>query len=130
VHLIAPNKGPSTGTTYDIIVGWGMYMSVPTRRRRIAFLRQLRTQTRVGCPILLSFFPRPIGSRQYHVSVIVSNMIRRMLRQAPAEVGDWLAPFYVHHFTQDEVASELAEGGFNIDYYSTTEYGHVVGIRV
>ena len=131
MHWIAPNEGPDTGTTYDgIVVGWGMYMSIPTRRRRIAFLRQLRTQTRVRCPIFLDFHPRPSEQRQYDVSVNIANMIRRVLRREPAEVGDWLIPNYVHHTTQDEVTSELAEGGFDTVHYDTTEYAHAVGIAV
>ncbi|MBA3474635.1 MAG: class I SAM-dependent methyltransferase [Rubrobacter sp.] len=131
VHLIAPDESPSAGTTYDgIVVGWGMYMSIQTRRRRIAFLQQLRTKTRARGPILLSFFPRDGADRRYHVSASVANMIRRMLRREPTEVGDSLEPFYVHHFTQDELTSELAEGGFDTVYYDTWDYGHAVGTAV
>ena|SRR5215216_1409600 len=131
VHWLAPNKGPETATTYDgIFIGWAMYISIPTRRRRIAFLRQLRTQTRVRCPIFLDFYPRPSEQRQYDVSANIANMIRRVLRREPAEVGDWLIPNYVHHTTQDEVTSELAEGGFDTVHYDTTEYAHAVGIAV
>ena len=131
VHLIAPDESPTTGTTYDgIVVGWGMYMSIRTRRRRIAFLRQLRTQTRARCPILLSFFPRNPANRQYPLSAIIATAVRRVLHQKPAEVGDWLAPFYVHHFTQNEISSELAEGGFKLAHYGTIEYGHAVGLAL
>jgi len=131
VHRVAPNEGPDSGTTYDgIVVGWDMYMSIPTRRRRIAFLRQLRTQTRVRGPILLDFYPRPSQSRQYDVTATIANTIRRVLRREPAELGDWLAPMYAHHTTQDELTSELAEGGFDIDYCDPTGNAHVVRIAV
>ena len=131
VHRVAPNEGPDSGTTYDgIVVGWDMYMSIPTRRRRIAFLRQLRTQTRVRCPIVLDFVPRPSQSRQYDVTTTIANTIRRVLRREPAELGDWLAPMYAHHTTQDELTSELAEGGFDIDYCDPTGNAHAVGIAV
>lgn len=131
VYLIAPDESPNTETMYDgIAVGWGMYMSIQTRKRRVAFLRQLRTRTREGCPTLLSFFPRDPANRQYYVSAFIANAIRRVLHRKPAEVGDWLGPFYLHHFTQDEVTSELAEGGFDMDHYDATEYAHAVGIAV
>ena len=131
VHWVAPNEGPETGTTYDgIVVGWGMYMSIPTRRRRISFLRQLRTQTRVRGPILLDFYPRPSQSRPYDVTTTIANTIRRVLRREPAELGDWLDPHYSRSFTQDEVTSELAEGGFNAVHYKAAGYGYAVGRAV
>jgi len=37
---------------------------------------------------------------------------------------------YAHHTSQDELTSELAEGGFDIDYYEGTGNAHVVGIAV
>jgi hypothetical protein len=132
VRLIARDEGPNTETAYDgIVVGWGMYMHIQTRKLRIAFLRQLRTQIKASCPILLSFSPRYGTPRQYYAGAIMANAIRRALRREPAaEVGDWLIPHYIHHFTQDEVVSELAEGGFDSVHYSTVDYAHAVGVAV
>jgi hypothetical protein len=132
VHLIPRDSGPNTGTAYDgILVGWGAYMLVQGRKRRIALLRQLRSQTNEECPILLSFYVRHNeASRAYSVGVLVANAIRRALGREPAEVGDWLVPYYVHYLTHLEVANELSEGGFKMVHFSSEGYGHAVGIAV
>jgi 2-polyprenyl-3-methyl-5-hydroxy-6-metoxy-1,4-benzoquinol methylase len=129
VRLAPRDEAPTTGAKYDgIIVGWGMYMLVQGRERRISLLRQLRAQTRPGCPVLVSFYYRTTTPKAYMVATHVANKIRRVLRRPPAEVGDWLQPEYVHFFTQEEVTSELSEGGFNAIHYNTTGYGHVIGL--
>jgi hypothetical protein len=131
VRLVPRDQGSITGTIYDgIIIGWGAYMLVNGRKHRIALLRQMRAQTRVQCPILLSFFSRDRTPRIYRISVLVANTIRRALRQELVEVGDWLVPNYVHYFSQDEIVSELSEGGFATVHYNTTGYGHAVGVAV
>jgi hypothetical protein len=131
VHLVPRDQSPNTVTTYDgIIVGWGAYTLVQGRRSRIALLRQLRTQTRARCPILISFYYRAGTPRVYRVAAFVANALRRVLRREPAEVGDWLVPNYVHYFAQHEIVAELAEGGFDTIHYSTTGYGHAVGMAI
>src|SRR5918995_505614 len=132
VGLVQRDESPHTNTTYDgIIVGWGAYMLVQSRRQRIALLKQLRVQTQDQGPILLSFYWRSgTPSASYKISASLANMIRRIIHREPIDVGDWLAPAYVHYFTQDEIASELSEGGFRLVHYSTAEYGHAVGIAV
>jgi protein-L-isoaspartate O-methyltransferase len=135
VHLIPHDECPNTGKTYDgIIIAWAAYMHIPGRRRRITYLQQLRVQTRAQCPILLSFYnrddPQAPATRVFELAAFVANVIRRGLRREFAEVGDWLHPQYIHYFTQDEITSELAEGGFSTVYYSTTDFAHAVGIAV
>jgi len=132
VGLVQRDESPNTKTTYDgIIVGWGAYMLVQSRRHRITLLKQLRALTHRQCPILLSFYWRSGSpSASYKMSAFLANMIRRTTNREPIDVGDWLAPAYVHFFTRDEIASELSEGGFLLVHYSTAEYGHAVGIAV
>jgi hypothetical protein len=131
VHLVPRDEAPNTGAVYDgIIVGWGMYMLVQGRERRIALLRQLRAQVRRQGPVLISFYYRTATPRTFKLAALVANVIRRLLRQPPVEVGDWLQPEYIHFFTQDEVASELSEGGFRLVHFSTEGYGHAVGVAV
>jgi 2-polyprenyl-3-methyl-5-hydroxy-6-metoxy-1,4-benzoquinol methylase len=125
------DEAPNTGAMYDgIIVGWSMYMLVQGRERRISLLRQLRAQTRPGCPVLVSFYYRTSTPKAYKVATHVANIIRRVLGRQPADVGDWLQPEYVHFFTREEVTSELSEGGFEAINYCTTGYGHAIGIAV
>ena len=131
VDLVQRDEGPNTAKTYDgIIIGWGAYMLVQSRRSRITLLRELRAHTQVHSPILLSFYWRSRTPGDYKISAFLANTIRRITHREPVDVGDWLAPNYVHLFTRDEVASELSEGGFRLVHYSTTGYGHAVGVAV
>jgi hypothetical protein len=129
VGLVRRDESPDTTRTYDgIIVGWGAYMLVQSRRRRITLLKELRARTQEHSPILLSFYWRSRTPGDYKISAFMANKIRRITHREPVDVGDWLAPNYVHLFTRDEIASELSEGGFRLVQYSTIEYGHAVGV--
>jgi hypothetical protein len=134
VHVVPRDQCCSTGLTYDgIIVSYGTYGYVQGRKRRIRLLRQLRAQTQAQCPIFVSFNHQPRTSSfeaSLRLAALLANMIRGALRRERAEVGDWLRPYYCHYLTQEEVASELLEGGFRMLDYNTTEYGHAVGIAI
>jgi hypothetical protein len=120
---------PAGGRIYDgLIVGWGAYMLIRGRQRRIEFLRQLRSQTEVGSPVLLSFFTRSYDGLYFRLIMAIGNTIRWLLRRDYLEMGDDLSPNYVHHFTRREIAAELRESGFEIKFYSDKQYGHAVGI--
>jgi hypothetical protein len=113
-HLPA-DRAPADGGPYDgAIVGWGSYMLVPGRARRIAFLRELRALLPGGAPILLSFFTREPGAPRYRVVAAVARVVRRLRRGEPVELGDDLTPNYVHPFTEAEVEAELVDGGFRV----------------
>jgi hypothetical protein len=134
VQLVSRDECHSTGPTYDgIIVSYGTYGYIQGRKRRIRLLRQLRAQTQAQCPIFVSFNYRA-RTTSFEVSLrlaaLLASIIRRALRREQAEVGDWLDPIYLHYLTQDELASELLEGGFSMLRYNTTEYGHAVGIAI
>ena len=126
----APRNTAPTGTErYDgVVIGWGSYMLVPGRNRRIAMLRELRTRVDEGSPILLSFFARRPGDSQLRVAAQVGNVGRRLLGRERLEVGDFLEPNFVHRFTEDEIASELAAGGFELKSYAVTPYGHAIAL--
>jgi Tellurite resistance protein TehB len=131
VKLSPRDDSPILVKTYDgIIVGWGAYMLIQGRDKRIALLTKLRSALQTGSPILISFFLRPQSSTYFKLVYVVGNLIRWILRQDPLELGDNLAPNYVHHFTQTEIESELQASGFQLALYSTETYGHAVGIAV
>jgi hypothetical protein len=131
VRLVPRDKSQNTGKKYDgIILSFGTYMLVQGRKRRIALLQQLRTQIQPQGPILVSFFARGGEPKQHKLSVFVANVIRRALCREPAEIGEWLDPYYHHYFARDDISFELSEGGFNIIYYNTAGYGHAVGVAV
>ena len=131
VKWLPRDKPPSTATTYDgIVIGWGAYMLIQGRKNRIALLQQLRSQTQANCPLLLSFFYRTRTPSRVIIAALVANTIRRVLRRELVEEGDWLAPEYVHYFTEDEITSEVSQAGFRIVDYGTTGYGHAVAMAV
>ncbi len=134
IQLIPPDQCLDSTKIYDgIIVGWGVYMHIQGRRQRVAFLKRLRSQTREQTPILLSFYFRSESPLYFRVVAAIGNIIRLVLRRDCLEIGDtflYISDFnqYIHCFTKKEIDSELREGGFQLEFYGTDEYGHAVGI--
>jgi hypothetical protein len=115
---------PSEASECDgIVVGWASYMLIPGRRRRVGFLRAGRERLAEGDPILLSLFAREGNARYSRVVAAVANGIRRLLVREPVELGDALSPMYAHHFTRDEIESELREAGFSLVDFEARPYG-------
>jgi hypothetical protein len=122
---------PSDAGELDaLVVGWGSYMLIPGRSRRVAFLRDARRSMRPGSPVLMSFFVRSPELRDLHRLAAIAGVVRRLRRREPAEVGDALRPNYVHFFTRDEIAGELSEAGFRLEQFEAEPYGHAVGRAV
>lgn len=128
VHVVPRDAGYEGAAPYDgVVVGWSAYMLIQGRQRRVAFLQQLRAQMRERAPILLSFYARSGAERRFTVIAAIANTFRFLLRRDAVQVGDSLAPNFVHFCTRDEIARELREGGFTLAHYSTDEYGHAIG---
>lgn len=111
-----------------VVVGWGSYMLIPGRRRRVEFLRAARNQMPPGAPLLTSFFTRSAGYRHAYRVAASANLVRRVMRREPVDVGDLLFPQYVHRFLREEIEQELADGGFRMAHWASEPYGHAVGI--
>jgi hypothetical protein len=107
-----------------LLVGWGSYMLTPGRAHRMAFLRGARERMPAGAPALLSFFVRSPDERDYARLTAAANLLRRLRGLELAEIGDALRPNYVHHFTREELAAELAGAGFALSSYDERPYGH------
>jgi len=131
VQYSPPDSCPSDHVKYDgLIVGWGAYMLIQGRAKRIALLRSMRAQVHTGAPLLLSFFFRSTAAKRFIITMAVGNALRRLQGREKLELGDALEPEFVHYMTQEEVTAEMQEGGFAIEYYSENQYGHAVGIAV
>jgi hypothetical protein len=123
------NTVPAGGEVYHgLVIGWGAYTLIPGRDRRVALLRALRTRVETGSPLLLSFFTRRPGDTQPRIAAGVGNVVRQILGRERLEVGDLLEPNYVHRFVEDEIASELSAGGFELKSFATAPYGHAVAL--
>jgi hypothetical protein len=103
-------------------------MLLPGRARRIALLRELRTKVETGSPILLSFLTRRPTDVHFRIAAGIGNLARSILRRERLEVGDDLEPNFVHRFVQDEIASELAAGGFELKSFAAAPYGHAIAL--
>jgi hypothetical protein len=128
----APRNTVPAGTEIfnGLVIGWATYTLIPGRARRIDLLRELRTRVETGSPILLSFFTRRPGDAQFPIAAAVGNLARRILRRERLEVGDSLDPNFVHHFVDSELESELAAGGFKLQFFAAEPYGHAVALAV
>ena len=133
LKLAPRDQCPDSQKEYDgLIVGWGAYTLIQGKEHRIEFLRQLHTQAKKNAPILISFFcySETTGGRDFKAIAKIGNVLKRLLGRECLEVGDSLAPNYVHYFTEDEIANELLAGGFELKTYRKNQYGHAVGIAI
>jgi hypothetical protein len=120
---------PHLERRYDgAVVGWGGYMLIQTRTRRIEFLRTLGRQLVPGGPVLVSFFHRGSDTGYFRFVAVLGSWLRRLQRLDRVQVGDSLEPNFVHFFSRAEIASELEAAGFEMVFFSTQGYAHAVGI--
>lgn len=117
-----------TGDFDGVIVGWGSYMLMQGRARRVSFLRQARRHLAPRDPVLLSFFSRRGDRAYFRIVARVANSLRRAAGREPVELGDTLRPNYLHCFTEEEIRAELDDGGFEPLFYAEEPYAHAVGV--
>ena len=130
VKFVERDECPVSQRRYDgAIVGWGAYMLIQPRRKRIEFLQQICGQIKENAPILLSFFQRSNENRIYRGVAVIANIFRFALGRERAEVGDFLEPNFVHYFTREQIEAELRDAGCRLTYFSKKPYGHAVAIR-
>jgi hypothetical protein len=127
VRLAPRDSCPALDRSYEAaIIGWAAYMLIRGRDQRIGLLRQLGRHLQVGAPVLVSFFARNGTDGRFRAAAVVGNALSRITRGTPVEVGDDLAPNYVHYFTRDEIDSEARAAGFELAHFAAAPYGHAV----
>ena len=129
---LAPWDGcPEYERKYDgVVIGWGAYMHIRGRDRRIALLAQLRPMVETGSPLLLSFVGVKSFSRWMRAAYWIGKTVGTLSRRDRVELGDWLEPNYKHYFTEDALTRELRQGGFETVEYHAGEIGSAVGIAI
>lgn len=129
VTLAPRDDVPELAARYDAaIVGWGAYMLIRNRARRVALLTKLAAHMHPGAPLLISFFARGKETRYFRTAAAVGSVIRRLRGKEPVELGDSLSPNYTHYFTREQAEAELREAGFTPALYASDDYGHAVGL--
>ncbi|MCA2214119.1 hypothetical protein [Jidongwangia harbinensis] len=124
LHHLGRDRAPADGGPYaGAIVGWGAYMLITGRERRVSMLGGLRRRLLPGAPLLTSFYTRADDGRRAGLVAAVARPVRRLRRAPAVEVGDDLAPTYVHRFTEAEVAAELTAGGFELVEFAAERPG-------
>lgn len=122
---------PPGATACDaVVVGWGSYIHVRGRGRRVALLKGARARMREGDPLLVSFWQRPPADRYFSRVLRVASALRPLRGLEAPELGDTVRDSYVHWFVREEVESELVQAGFSMVEYRTEPYAHAVGIAV
>ncbi|HUT02981.1 MAG TPA: hypothetical protein VM163_03730 [bacterium] len=122
-----PGGVPVTLGTYDgAILGWGAYIHVFGRRRRVELLREFRQHLCPGAPLFLSFWAKR-NSMSRRLSYRLAKFIRAIRGAEPVEAGDSISSTFDRSFTENEVREELAEAGFEMVFYSEESFGHAVG---
>jgi hypothetical protein len=115
VQWLPRDAVPRDATPFDgAIVGWSAYMLVIGRANRVRFLAEVRDLLLGDSPLLLSFFTRDDPATRLARVVRSANVIRRLLGRPLAELGDDLAPNFVHRFTREEIEAELRDAGFRL----------------
>lgn len=111
------------------IMGWSGYMYIPLRAQRVKLLVDFRDLLVEGGPLLLSFQTRELCERRMHWSARAANWIRKIRGAEPVAVGDRLDSGFKHWFNFDDIAGEMAEAGFRLEWYGVDGYGCAVGVK-
>ncbi len=120
---------PGAGPCDAVVVGWGSYIHIQGRARRVAMLRAARESLGPGGVLVLSFWERPDAEgRYFRVVRAVASTVRRLRGRAPAELGDTMRDTYVHVFTRAEIEAELADAGFEVAEIHSRPYPHAVAV--
>jgi hypothetical protein len=73
-------------------MGWGGYIHIPGRERRIRFLRQFRKHVKAGGPVLVSFISREGEGGRVKITFAVAKLVSALgLSREPVELGDTLS---------------------------------------
>lgn len=123
-----PSSAPARGREYDaILVGFSGYMYIPGRETRIEFLKNLCGFLSPGAPLMVSFMEGFPGHRRTWTARI-GTAIRRLRGAGPVEEGDSFRGGFQHHFTYEQIQSEMNDAGLDVVYYAGgTCYGNAVG---
>jgi 2-polyprenyl-3-methyl-5-hydroxy-6-metoxy-1,4-benzoquinol methylase len=107
---------PPAGEVDAVIVGWGVYIHIPTRGLRLAFLTEARDCLGPHGVVVLGFCARDPQSAFYRTVAAIANTIRGVMGRERVPIGVKLEPTLETHATPQEIAKEATESGFEVLY--------------
>lgn len=110
-HFPPPAEGVSA-----VVVGWGVYIHIPTREQRLAFLTEARDRLSPSGVMVLGFCARDPDSTFYRAIATIANTIRGVTGRERVPIGVKLEPTLEIHATPEEIAKEVTEAGFEVLY--------------
>jgi len=101
---------------FDLAVIFATYSSIPTRKRRVDFLKRVKTSLKSGGYFLCGFLfesPRKPGAAAEALRKAVACLTRGYLEY---EKGDtlWGAEFLHVFMSEEDLRQEFAQGGFEV----------------
>lgn len=113
---------------YDwTLFGWGSISHIQGRENRIGLFLRLHDALSPGGIFIVSFLPRQPHSRRFATVYRVARTVRDLRRSRDSlQLGDTLNGSFDHHFTFDEIATELVTGGFEELERIAEPYPHMV----
>ncbi len=133
VAYCAADRVPQGPASYDgLLVGWVAYMHIPTKARRVLFLKALRQRARSQSPVVISFFMRNTNLRNdvtvYRAAKFFTSF--RPSRREELELGDHLDfGRFFHSFTREEIEEEMKAAGLRVlELHEQSDSGQAVGM--
>ncbi|MDF1862889.1 MAG: class I SAM-dependent methyltransferase [Verrucomicrobiales bacterium] len=136
VEILSPPRFevPKADGAFDVILIARYYLSlVHGRDQRTHFLSELRPLLKEDGILAADYFIRPenqksAGAMAFRIQVPIANFLRVFLRGKNEwiETGDHLdpgVPLFHHHYTTEEIESELIVGGFETLTRDSTWFG-------
>jgi SAM-dependent methyltransferase len=126
-----PDKFPQRLDVYDaLLIGRGFYHHIPSRRRRIEFLKEANLRLPSGAPLLISDFFTRSGDSKFHLRTQgIANFLRRLRKNRErVEVGDWLSNCMQHAFTRREIEKEFSEIGILLEDFAVSPFSAESGL--
>lgn len=137
VEILSPPRYdlPAGDYRFDAVLISRHYLSlIRTRDARTAFLARLRPHLKEGGLLATDYFirsedPRSAAALGFRIQVPIANFLRffqRRRRNHRIEIGDHLdpdLPLLHHHYTKEEIESELIVGGFETIASGATSFG-------
>lgn len=127
ISYLPRNTVPPEVKKYDgIILGWGAYSHIPGIQKRLSFLAGLYPFLNNGGPLMITFIWVKKRNRRDKFIKNLSGFLKFGRSKRKIEMGDKLAPNFIHYFTKEEITGELAQSGYQVVEYYDSENACVI----